>query len=164
MLKDKIRATDWEATNEEIEEQIARESYMEWLQLQENQLRIKKKPTASATYTKYVEDENSNVSPKSYSPRATYSSKSPQHDRSLRSPLRCNSNEGGVESEKQQHLQHQKPSTSSASSRFDIDEAASFLRDVPPSALGKCTTCQDCSVSSIIYVAFARLERLGRGR
>merc|ERR1719334_2127669 len=31
MLEDKIRATDWEATNEAIEEQVARESYLIWL-------------------------------------------------------------------------------------------------------------------------------------
>merc|ERR1719495_746434 len=31
MLEDKIRATDWEATNEAIEEQVARESYLAWL-------------------------------------------------------------------------------------------------------------------------------------
>ncbi|XP_065314191.1 uncharacterized protein LOC135923397 isoform X2 [Gordionus sp. m RMFG-2023] len=31
MLKDKIAATDWEATNQIIEEQVARESYLQWL-------------------------------------------------------------------------------------------------------------------------------------
>ena len=31
MLEDKIRATDWEATNEALEEQVARESYLEWV-------------------------------------------------------------------------------------------------------------------------------------
>ncbi|KAK2711881.1 hypothetical protein QYM36_012864 [Artemia franciscana] len=31
MMEDKIKATDWEATNEAIEEHIARESYIEWL-------------------------------------------------------------------------------------------------------------------------------------
>lgn len=31
MLEDKVRATDWEATNEAIEEQVARESYLQWL-------------------------------------------------------------------------------------------------------------------------------------
>lgn len=30
MLEDKLRATDWEATNEVIEEQVARESYLQW--------------------------------------------------------------------------------------------------------------------------------------
>jgi len=31
MLEDKLLATDWEATNEAIEEQVARESYLQWL-------------------------------------------------------------------------------------------------------------------------------------
>lgn len=39
MLEDKKRATDWEATNEAIEEQVARESYLQWLQDQEKQAR-----------------------------------------------------------------------------------------------------------------------------
>lgn len=30
MFEDKLKTTDWEATNEAIEEQIARESYMQW--------------------------------------------------------------------------------------------------------------------------------------
>lgn len=30
MLQDKLKTTDWEATNEAIEEQIARESYLQW--------------------------------------------------------------------------------------------------------------------------------------
>lgn len=37
MLEDKIKATDWEATNEAIEEQIARESYLQWLR--DNEMR-----------------------------------------------------------------------------------------------------------------------------
>ena len=31
MMDDKMKATDWEATNEEIMELIARESYLQWL-------------------------------------------------------------------------------------------------------------------------------------
>ncbi|XP_059499149.1 LOW QUALITY PROTEIN: OTU domain-containing protein 5-B-like [Stegostoma tigrinum] len=38
MLEDKKRATDWEATNEAIEEQVARESYLQWLRDQEKQV------------------------------------------------------------------------------------------------------------------------------
>ncbi|XP_056665886.1 OTU domain-containing protein 5-like isoform X2 [Monodelphis domestica] len=37
MLEDKKRATDWEATDEAIEEQVARESYLQWLRDQEKQ-------------------------------------------------------------------------------------------------------------------------------
>ena len=31
MLDDKLAATDWEATQDELIQQIARESYLEWL-------------------------------------------------------------------------------------------------------------------------------------
>ena len=39
MLEDKIRATDYEATSEAIEEQVAHESYLQWLR--ENDQRSK---------------------------------------------------------------------------------------------------------------------------
>uniref|UniRef100_T1JPB8 Uncharacterized protein n=1 Tax=Strigamia maritima TaxID=126957 RepID=T1JPB8_STRMM len=39
MLEDKLKATDWEATNEVIEEQIARESYLQWLRDNEKRAR-----------------------------------------------------------------------------------------------------------------------------
>ena len=35
MLEDKLRETDWELTQETIEEQVARESYLQWLRDQE---------------------------------------------------------------------------------------------------------------------------------
>ncbi|XP_063746039.1 OTU domain-containing protein 5-A isoform X2 [Eleginops maclovinus] len=49
MLEDKKRATDWEATNEAIEEQVARESYLQWLQDQEKQARQPRKATATCS-------------------------------------------------------------------------------------------------------------------
>jgi OTU domain-containing protein 5 len=36
MLDDKLKATDWEATNEEIMELVARESYLQWIKDNEN--------------------------------------------------------------------------------------------------------------------------------
>ncbi|KAG0725405.1 OTU domain-containing protein 5-A [Chionoecetes opilio] len=42
MLEDKIRATDYEATSEAIEEQVAHESYLQWLR--ENDQRSKGQP------------------------------------------------------------------------------------------------------------------------
>ncbi|XP_071477958.1 uncharacterized protein [Diadema antillarum] len=41
MLQDKLIATDWEATNEAIEEQVARESFIQWLK--DNEKRAQKK-------------------------------------------------------------------------------------------------------------------------
>jgi len=39
MLADKLRCTDWEATNEAMEEAVARESYLEWLRDREKRAR-----------------------------------------------------------------------------------------------------------------------------
>ncbi|XP_014675094.1 PREDICTED: LOW QUALITY PROTEIN: OTU domain-containing protein 5-like [Priapulus caudatus] len=44
MLEDKVRATDWEATNEAIEEQVARESYLQWLR--DNEKRATNEPVS----------------------------------------------------------------------------------------------------------------------
>ncbi|XP_023247466.1 OTU domain-containing protein 5-B isoform X2 [Copidosoma floridanum] len=49
MLEDKIKATDWEATNEAIEEQIARESYLQWLR--DNEMRKARSSSSSSSST-----------------------------------------------------------------------------------------------------------------
>ncbi|XP_065097316.1 OTU domain-containing protein 5b [Paramisgurnus dabryanus] len=49
MLEDKKRATDWEATNEAIEEQVARESYLQWLHDQEKLERQPRKASATCS-------------------------------------------------------------------------------------------------------------------
>ncbi|XP_023693370.1 OTU domain-containing protein 5-A-like isoform X1 [Paramormyrops kingsleyae] len=49
MLEDKKRATDWEATNEAIEEQVARESYLQWLRDQERRSRQPQKASATCS-------------------------------------------------------------------------------------------------------------------
>lgn len=41
MLEDKLRATDWEATNEALEKQVAQDSYLQWVK--ENEMRNRKK-------------------------------------------------------------------------------------------------------------------------
>lgn len=38
MLEDKLKATDWEATNEAIQEEVARESYIQYLKEKEKQV------------------------------------------------------------------------------------------------------------------------------
>ena len=38
MLEDKLRETDWEKTQEALEKQVARQSYVQWLREQENRL------------------------------------------------------------------------------------------------------------------------------
>lgn len=46
MLEDKIRATDYEATSEAIEEQVAHESYLQWLRENENRTKGQRSPTS----------------------------------------------------------------------------------------------------------------------
>lgn len=109
MLEDKIKATDWEATNEAIEEQIARESYVEWLK--ENEMRSYKKngKSASATVTNDGSKSPQEIkSPKTNSPRSSPQASSSGHV--------C--------------------SNSAAKSEFSLVETASFMHQVPPSVFG----------------------------
>lgn len=46
MLDDKLKATDWEATNEEIMELVAQESYLQWLK--DNEKRSSHPTTSSS--------------------------------------------------------------------------------------------------------------------
>ncbi|KAJ8934889.1 hypothetical protein NQ314_013169 [Rhamnusium bicolor] len=49
MLEDKLKATDWEATNEAIEEQVARESYIQYFRDTEKRLKAEGHPLASGS-------------------------------------------------------------------------------------------------------------------
>ncbi|XP_006005463.1 OTU domain-containing protein 5-A isoform X2 [Latimeria chalumnae] len=81
MLEDKKRATDWEATNEAIEEQVARESYLQWLRDQEKQARQPRK--ASATCSSATAAASSGFEEWSgRSPRQRSSASSPEHPNS----------------------------------------------------------------------------------
>uniref|UniRef100_A0A672T080 ubiquitinyl hydrolase 1 n=1 Tax=Sinocyclocheilus grahami TaxID=75366 RepID=A0A672T080_SINGR len=82
MLEDKKRATDWEATNEAIEEQVARESYLQWLQDQEKQARQPRK--ASATCSSATAATSSGFEDWGCrSPHQRSSAPSPEHPASL---------------------------------------------------------------------------------
>lgn len=48
MLEDKMRETDWEVTQETIEEQVARESYLQWLQEQEKYAKARTSPRSAS--------------------------------------------------------------------------------------------------------------------
>jgi len=56
MLEDKLQATDWEATNEVIEEQVCRDSYLQWLRDSEKRKTASGK-SATATSTTTVTSE-----------------------------------------------------------------------------------------------------------
>ncbi|XP_061054194.1 OTU domain-containing protein 5-like [Eubalaena glacialis] len=84
MLEDKKRATDWEATEEAIEEQVARESYLQWLSDQQRQARQARGPSqpreASATCSSATAAASSGLEEwTSRSPRQRSSASSPEH-------------------------------------------------------------------------------------
>lgn len=54
MLEDKIKATDWEATNEAIEEQVARESYLQWLRDNEMRKAVSMMPSGDRDCTALI--------------------------------------------------------------------------------------------------------------
>uniref|UniRef100_A0A0A1XCJ0 ubiquitinyl hydrolase 1 n=1 Tax=Zeugodacus cucurbitae TaxID=28588 RepID=A0A0A1XCJ0_ZEUCU len=68
MFEDKLKTTDWEATNEAIEEQIARESYLQWCRekLQNSRINTTAAST-SATVTSAEAASDSEASPSKYS-------------------------------------------------------------------------------------------------
>lgn len=134
MLEDKIRATDWEATNEAIEEQIARESYLEWLH--ENELRLrKKKHSATSTQTKFNDDESPNVSsPKGFSPRST--AKSPSIDRDIQSPKRYDG---------------QSSKSNCASHSRSMEKQKDFVQSPPRATLGNVVKMSEYSCSAITH-------------
>lgn len=51
MFEDKLKTTDWEATNEAIEEQIARESYLQWCRDMQKEPQKQSLGTSSSTVT-----------------------------------------------------------------------------------------------------------------
>jgi len=60
MLDDKIAATDWEATQDELIQQIARESYLQWL-CDTNQQNTDNKTTISSSSSETTSDRMSNT-------------------------------------------------------------------------------------------------------
>lgn len=153
MLEDKLRATDWEATNEAIEEQVARESYLEWLR--DNELKSRTKVGRSATATSSSSLVDGGVSPQSNrllsrsrcsnsassSPKISESnekeSKSPENSLAGTSSF-TEGLYGAMYSESKDGSSTSGTSTagSSLSNGFMLDETASFLNQLPPSVFG----------------------------
>lgn len=80
MLEDKLKATDWEATNEAIEEQIARESYIQYIRDMERRKNVQI-PSSS-----YTTASTSKASPRSSSRRGSVSPKGGQSPKATASP------------------------------------------------------------------------------
>lgn len=78
MLEDKLKATDWEATNEAIEEQVARESYIQYFRDNERRLKAQGHPLASGSSSNFSPrcSKRGSVSPKGcQSPKGSASPK-----------------------------------------------------------------------------------------
>lgn len=79
MLEDKLRETDWELTQETIEEQVARESYLQWLRDNEKRAKIQG-PARSASATCSSSSEYALIGPETVaSPDCGRLGRSPRH-------------------------------------------------------------------------------------
>lgn len=163
MLEDKLRATDWEATNEAIEEQVARESYLEWLR--ENEMRSRKTArSATATSSSSLSDALAgSMSPQPVghiSPRTrctTSASNSPKiheshvEEKETKSPEKCFSPKaessghcGGAYNLFNGNVEDLPgiPGPASSSQKsvekdgFPLVETATFMNQLPPSVFG----------------------------
>ncbi|KAG0436354.1 hypothetical protein HPB47_017998 [Ixodes persulcatus] len=161
MLEDKLRATDWEATSEAIEEQVARESYLHWLR--DNEMRSRKKTrtataTSSSSLSPLVEGGGASASS---SPRGgtaggmAMGRSSPRSRASPRSSSHASQQEATLPTTKTPSEKGFSPKagssglsgavlqdmggTSSCSAQeegFSLVETASFLNHLPPSMFG----------------------------
>ncbi|CAF0910856.1 unnamed protein product [Adineta steineri] len=68
MLDDKLAATDWEATQDELIQQIARESYLEWLCDKNQQQHNDNKMTSSTTTSERINNTTEENSSKNFLP------------------------------------------------------------------------------------------------
>ncbi|RZC32319.1 OTU domain-containing protein 5-A, partial [Asbolus verrucosus] len=90
MLEDKLKATDWEATNEAIEEQVARESYIQYFRDSERRLKNQGHPLAcgsSSTITSAMISSPRSSRRGSCSPKGSQSPKGSSSPKTTFSPL-----------------------------------------------------------------------------
>jgi len=154
MLEDKIKATDWEATNEAIEEQVARESYLQWLRDNERRhagnsksatvtsadLRQATSEATSPSRAKNLVEEETKAARSSPKPCCSHTTSS-EPLQSLSSP------KAGCSSQRDSP----KPSSSSQpqcsdlpptgndyglGNGFELEETATFLNRLPPTMFG----------------------------
>lgn len=87
MLEDKLKATDWEATNEAIEEQVARESYIQYFRDNERRLKAQGHPLASGSTSKFSSSSPRCSRRGSVSPKGCQSPKGSTSPKNTFSPL-----------------------------------------------------------------------------
>jgi OTU domain-containing protein 5 len=159
MLEDKLKATDWEATDEAIEAQVARESYLQWLRDNE-----KRRESASTSTAQPQAQAHAKLPPSSgrspacrsaglASPKPGTSSSrfSPDAPRYPAGP--CSSTSTSSSSSTSSSLSNSGSSSpgvaggsgsaggargrKSPERKFELDETASFLNNLPPEMFGQ---------------------------
>jgi len=175
MLEDKIKATDWEATNEAIEEQVARESYLQWLEAQEKAKKGKNPPAATVT-SGQVSPRASPTGGRSPLPVQVSASRSPvpvsvtgggcRSPAASRSPVcvaGCSSQPDTVSPQSGAGRDSPKPGSSRGQDHglgpgFQLRETASFLNGLPPDMFGLEDWGEDAVLSQVL--AASRMEYL----
>ena len=157
MLEDKVKATDWEATNEAIEEQVARESYLDWLRENERRSRQQQQHRSSAS-TSSVELRSPRTACSSIgtpstsscsssaaarnSPKSSYADH--QQRRSPNASPKASGSREGASAASPVACSSTWPASGSSSSKpdwglgagFEVAETASFLGQLPPDMFG----------------------------
>lgn len=150
MLEDKLRVTDWEATNEAIEEQVARESYLQWLK--DNERRQSRFPVASSSSATATSASCGDV--RLQRPKSTMGSPLGSPFRSdatalKNSPARFSpppSTPGSSknivalasQSPKKLEVDLAKGASGSPEHTFELLETATFMNQMPPEMFGMC--------------------------
>jgi len=153
MLEDKIKATDWEATNEAIEEQVARESYLQWLRDNERRhagnsksatvtsadLRATCEATSPSRAKNLVEEETkaARSSPK---PSCSHTSSEPALQYLSSPKAGCSSQRDSPKPcSSSQPQSTEVPASGNdygLGTGFELEETASFLNRLPPTMFG----------------------------
>jgi len=157
MIEDKLKATDWEATDVAVAEQVARESYLQWLADQEK--------TRKASSSSRHPPPAATVTSGQVSPRASTGSGATGHV----SPARGNSPKAGC-SYSTQPSDSPKPGSSRGSSSslrsadhglgagFHLRETASYLNGLPPDLFG-CSGIDDWGEDEVLRQVLAASQQ-----
>ena len=138
MLEDKLRATDWEATNEIIEEQVARESYLQWFK--DNERLKRNMVNTKAALGGSVQEglcENNDGHCSTFQTNGTSPMRASSSSTATSPPktFEC----AGTSTSTHPHTSGSvsQPAQSCSTSDFHINEQATFLNDIPPDCFGE---------------------------
>ena len=132
MIEDKLKATDWEATDVAVAEQVARDSYLQWLADQE-----KNRSAGAGRHPPAATVTSGAVSPRA--PTSSTSSTSSSTSAHMSSPR--TSPKAGCSYQSDAGRDSPKPGSSRSDHGlgpgFHLRETASFLNGLPPDAFGE---------------------------